>query len=1003
MKKNSSEGYKLQIGNGYDRKLSQVVKISLFLILTVLFQLFANDVLAQQRQITGSVTDDTGEPIVGATIVVEGTTTGTVTDVAGEFTLTIPPEANTLIFSFVGMITQSVDIGTRQVFDIVLQEDFIGLEEVVAIGYGTARRVDLTSSVSTVTPDNFSRGSFSSPVELLQGRVPGLNITKDGNPYGSADIVLRGPSTLRSGAAQQPLFVIDGVPGASLDGIPSDDIISIDVLRDASATAIYGSRAANGVILVTTRRGEEGITRTSYNGYMGVQAISNKIDMMTTDEYRAYLSQWNMSMYPDQDQGQDHDWFDVLGQSAISQQHNLAISGGTASTSYLAGVNYLQNQGLIQESGLERFTLRANVDQKALNDRLTVGVNLNATVTDQQHIPEETFEYLLTYNRTVNIYNPDGSFYENPHYAFPHRNQNPLALIKQNYDDRRNRLLLGSIYGQLDIVEGLVFSFNASYQNNSNQRGVYNERESSINVGYNGYARREAVENEKKLMELFTTYSNRIDEHNFSILGGYSWQEDATGNGFQADMRGFPSDVTRYYNLGLASPPSGYLPDFGTTNLLTLRMISGYARFNYGFDDRYLLQATIRRDGSSAFGELNRWGTFPSASVAWRLTEEAFMDGVNADIKLRISYGRSGNSLGFNPLISRVRYGSAASFWYNNTWVTGVAPTQNPNPDLRWETTDMFNIGTDWSTLQGRLSGTIEYYNKTTDGLIWNYPVSTAEYFVNTLTANVGQVTNRGYEFTFNIIPVHTNDFFWNSSFNFAHNRNEVTSLSDERFTLERVDVGGVGGIGQTGHTHQVVQEGYAIGQFYTLKYAGRNEAGTSQFYRHDGTTTTNPSMEDRFYFGSAQPKATFGFSNNMTYRNFDINFFFRGVTGNYILNASKAQLNRVTEANVFHLPRFSIDEPANDVNAHFNSDRFLEKGDFLRLDNITLGYTFQGLLAGTFENLRIYSTINNVFIITNYTGLDPEINIGGITPGLDNSNYYPKTRTFMFGLNVDF
>lgn len=522
--------------------------------------------------------------------------------------------------------------------------------------------------------------------------------------------------------------------------------------------------------------------------------------------------------------------------------------------------------------------------------------------------------------------------------------------------------------------------------------------------GYNGMAIRNSYENEKKLLETFVTYGKTINQHDFKFLVGYSWQEDVNGNGFQSSNTNFISDEISYNNLGLGSGFSGMVPNYGTTAVGTLRMISGYSRLNYAFANKYLLQATVRRDGSSAFGVNNKWGTFPSASIGWRILEESFMKNQHLfdNLKLRAGYGVSGNSLGFDPLISKLRYSTSGKFYSNGAFISAITPTQNESPNLKWESTSMLNVGLDFSLLRGRLSGTVEWYDKVTKDLVWFYPVPAAQYYVGNLVANVGEMENKGWEVTLNAIPVKTSNFMWSTTFNVSFNRNNINSLSNDYLKLDNIKNAGVGEHGQSGNLTQIIKAGYPIGQFYLWDYAGENSDGISQFYKQDGTTTINPGPNEHFYIGNAQPKATGGWYNSLTYKNFSLDLLFRGVTGNKILDATMADLNYPAEATHYNMPVMTLNEPIQNTRAHYVSTRYLEKGDYIRLDNVTLAYTFK-LRSAAIKNLRVYSTINNVFILTGYKGMDPEVFMGGITPGVDNDNFYPKTRTFMFGVNVDF
>lgn len=959
------------------------------------------------RSIGGKVTDAKGEPLPGVTIIVKGTTNGTVSNGAGIYVLNNIPADGTLVFSFVGMQTQEISVGKRTNLNVIMMEESVSIAEVVTIGYGSAKRKDLTSSITTVTAQQFNKGTHTNVMQLLQGKVPGLNITKDGDPSGATSIMLRGPSTLRSGGAQEPLYVVDGVPGGIISSI--DDIVSMDVLRDASATAIYGSRAANGVIIVTTKRGEENSSKISYNSYLGIETISNRIDMLSAEEYRSFLSKSGLSLDPIDEDNADTDWMDEITRIGISHNNNVSIGGGTNKTTYFSSFTLKQVDGIIRKTGVNSFSVLANVQQKAVNDRLKLGFTVNYVTSSSDYLPASydagnptlLLSNMINYLPTVNVKNEDGSYRQNFLHPYSH---NPVALIEQNKSRGKDKSFLATASLQFNILKGLDYEFNTSYQSGLRNHNRYYAKKSSLAQGFNGLGIRSLHENDKKLIETFATYKKAVKEHDFNLLVGYSWQEDHAGDGFQTSNTNFISDETGYNNLGLGSGYQGMVPMHLLSGITTLRMISGYSRLNYAYADRYLLQATIRRDGSSAFGANNRWGTFPSASLGWRIIDEPFMNNQSlfCNLKLRAGYGVSGNSLGFDPLISLLRYGKSGKSFYDDKYITGIVPTQNENPDLKWERTDMLNLGLDFSFWGNRLSGTLEYYIKNTKDLIWTYNVSATQYYVPYFITNVGKVQNKGFEVTLNAIPVQTNQFTWNSTFTFSHNKNNVESLSNDKFKLDYIYVGAVGDFGQSGMSSQIIQEGHPIGQFYLWKWAGLNENGISQFYTKAGEFTINPSTDDRFYEGNAQPTATGGWFNTFTYKNLSLDFLLRGVAGNKILNVTMSNLNYLSEASHYNMPRMVLDEPITDNRSHYTSSRYLEKGDYIRLDNVTLAYTFK-LKTPLIKNLRIYSTVNNVFIITGYKGLDPEVYMGGITPGIDDALYYPKTRTFMFGLNVDF
>lgn len=964
--------------------------------------------------VSGKVVDSKSEPIIGATISVKGSQVRAVTDIDGKFSLSGVPAGSEIEVSYIGYKTATAKL--TQNTTIVLEDDNQLLNEVVVVGYGNMRRKDVTSSITTVRSEDLNVGVYSSPAQLLQGKVPGLQITTSSNPNASASITLRGASTLREGAAMEPYYVIDGVPGMDISLVAPDDIESVDVLRDASATAIYGSKAANGVILITTKKGKEGRTSVNYSGYVAFDQVSKNLDMMSADGYRDFVLGNGLSVDPTDDLGCHTDWQKEVQRTAVSHNHNVSISGGAGNTTYNASINYFNNQGVIKGDDMERFMGRAYLGTKALNNRLDLSFNVNASITEQNQVPDGTdgasvydaMNYYLPYSP---VKNEDGSWFE---HASRTQYFNPVALIAENTNFTKSQRIQATAKAGLEILKGLKYNLMLSYENEQITNSMYNSSKSLIASGMDGQAQRSSVTNDSKVMEMYLNFDRTFaGVHKLGVMAGYSWQEDNTNDGFQLRAYDFFSDDLTYHNMGMANAIDRTEDGLGSYNLSTLRMISFYARVNYSYDSKYLLQATVRRDGSSAFGANNRWATFPSVSAAWRLVDEDFIKNLDVfdDLKFRVGYGVSGNSLGFDAFTARQRYGVTGWFTDSNgNEAHTIGATANANPDLKWERTGMFNIGLDFGFFNNRLTGTIEYYDKRTKDLIYNYPVSTTEYIYGWLTANVGEVSNKGIELTINAVPVQTKDFKWSTTLNLSHNKNVVEKLSNREFSVDYIDLADLGGAGQSNCYQQRIMEGHPIGQFYTWEWAGYNEDGVSTFYVHDpatgkrtGETTTTPTRDDRACTGSAQPKLTMGWSNTLTYKRFSLTAFFQGTFGNKIMNATKARLSNVADAGIRNWVTSYVEENlASDYNSHYLSDRYLEDGSYVRLSTLSLGYDF-GKIGKWVNDLRLSFTCNNVFTITGYSGIDPEVSLGGLTPGIDNRRTYPRTRTYMLGVNINF
>jgi TonB-linked SusC/RagA family outer membrane protein len=978
-------------------------------------------------QVSGKVTDETGAPLPGVNVVVKGTTKGTTTDTEGKYSLEVDGDNAVLVFSFIGYTSEEVVVGTQTTIDIALTPDITSLSEVVVVGYGTQSRKNLTSSITTVKTEDLNRGAISDVGQMLQGKVPGMNISRSGDPNRAAAIVLRGASTLREGA-QSPLFVIDGVIGADISILAPDDIASIEVLKDAAATAIYGNRAANGVIMITTKRPDKGQAQVTYSGYLGIDKVSNQYDMMSATQLRDYLAKTGQSLAPADDLGADTDWQkEVQRGTAISHNHNISLGGGSDQTLYSASVNYFDQEGIIKSSGLKRVIARLSMEQKAIRDKLKLAFSVTNSISDAKYVPyrNTVLAQMLTYLPTVPVRNTDGTYYENPSNTGAY---NPVAMLENGTERSKYNNLLGTMKAQLQLPFGLKYDMNMSYQVfQSNYGSYYNSyfTEHYNNVrntpdppgnpvfvvlkGRNGQAVRNSYKNTNKILETYLTWDKEFGNHALNVVLGYSWQENINGDGFQASSANFPVDNVSYNNLGLGNPYaiSDFRVDFGPDLYEEVRFVSDFARFNYNYNDRYLLQASIRRDGSSVFGVNEQWGYFPSVGAAWRISQESFLQQSTLfdDLKLRVSYGVAGNSLGFTPYTTKLIYGSQGTYYYQGVFESAIGAIQNENPDLRWEKTATTNIGLDFSILKARVSGTLEVYDKRTTDLIFNYDVDKGQYPAQNgvLTANVGEMSNKGVEFTLNVAAVDKTDFSWNSTLNLAHNKNKIVSLSDEKFQRDTIFMVSPDGGGQSGETVQVLMEGQPIGQFYTYQYAGKDETGLSQYLATDGSLTTSPkSQTDYRLVGSPQPKLLLGWNNSFRYKNFDLNVFFRGVFGNKIMNVTGADLNRASTVEYNNLPVSAASESVADANSHRYSSRYVESGNYLRLDNATLGYNFRNL-GQDLKRLRLYVSVNNLFVITNYTGIDPEINQGGIAPGVDARNFYPKTRTFLIGVNASF
>lgn len=1005
------------------------IKYGGFLLLFLLIGQSFNMAFAQtERKISGNLIDNTKQPIIGASVSVKGSSKVTSTGAEGSFTISAKT-GDKILFSFLGYQTKELTVEAASTYQVTISEATASLTDVVVVGYGKSTRKALTSSISTVKGEDLNKGAISDVGQMLQGKVPGLNISRSGDPNRNAAIIMRGASTLREGA-QSPLFVIDGVVGADISIIAPDDVASIDVLKDAAAAAIYGNRAANGVIMVTTKKGVSGQTQISYNGYFGIENVSNRYDMMNADQLRAFLAKTNSALTPANDKGANTNWQDEVQRSdAMSQNHNVSLSGGTEKTTYNASVNYFNQQGIIKTSGLDRFIGRIGVEQKAFNDKLKISFNLSNSVSNADLVPYRNtiLSQMLTYLPTAPVRNADGSYFDN---LVQTSYYNPVSMLENAKENLKTKNILGNLSANLKLPFGFTYDVNVSYQNTQNVYGafynsIYTSRYNNVRntpdppanptfvslVGQNGVAVRNAYQNTNKIIETYLTWNKKFGDHDINAVAGYSYQQSLNNDGFQSTSTNFPVNEVGYNNLSLGNPyaVTDFRVDFNPgVTYQEILLISDFARVNYNYKNKYLLQGSIRRDGSNVFGINETWGYYPSVGAAWNLDQENFMKNQNVvrSLKLRGSYGIAGNSLGFAPLTTKLIYGQVGQFYYNGSPREGAyGAIQNENKDLRWERTATTNLGVDFGLFGGRVGGSVDWYNKKTTDLILTFDVDQNLYPSGQLTANVGKLSNKGIEVVLNGTPVISDNFSWTTAINLARNVNKIITLSDTRFNIDNRLTVTPDGAGQSGASLQILAPGQAIGTFYTFKYAGKDANGVSQYYDAAGNIKTQGLLNrtDYYILGNAQPKALIGWSNNVRYKNFDLSIFMRAVLGNKIMNVTRADLFRPSTAQFTNIPVEVENESASDFNSYKYSSRFLENGSYLRLDNATLGYTFKkGLIPGV-NSLRLYTTANNLFVITGYKGIDPEINQGGIAPGVDTNNFYPKTRTFLFGLNVSF
>lgn len=979
----------------------------LFLLLTLLS--FSLTALAQQK-VTGKVKDSSGEPVIGASVVVKGNNTmGTITDFDGNFMLDVPAKS-VLVISYIGYVTQEVPTAGKNSLEIVLKEDTKTLDEVVVIGYGTQRKGDVTSSVASVKADNFVKGAVKDVGQLIQGKVAGLAITNpNGDPTGSTQIRLRGTNTI-GGANTAPLVLIDGIPG-ELGTVAPEDVESVDVLKDGSAAAIYGTRGTNGVILITTKQAKGvDINQVEYNGYVSTSLIAKKLDMLNADEFR--------TLYPDQDHGADTDWIDEISRTPVSHVHNLSLMGGNSKTNYIANLNYASRQGIMKKSDFESFQGRIEVTHRMFDDKLKLKFGLFGKKNQMESTTSGgsfrgwVYGQATRRNPTDPVRNEDGTWNEN---VSKFEYENPLALLYEaegNVKKTQLRYNGNIVYNPIkDLTLSAVFSYIRDNMNRGYGKTL--NHISALRDGLAGWSSVGAYTKMEKLMELTAQYSKEIGAHKFTVLGGYSYNETDFEE-LWIDNYGFQDDYFGgWHNIGIGSALKDGKANIGSKKTPT-NLIGFFGRATYSFKNRYLLMGALRYEGASQlWGTDNAWGLFPSVSVGWRITEEAFMKNqkIFDDLKLRVGYGVTG-SQPKDPFlgVAMLKYGSYA--FVNGNWVQTIVPASNPNPDLKWEEKKETNIGLDFVSWGGRLSGSIDYYNRDVDGLIYEYGVPTPPNLYNKTMANGGTMRNRGVEVLVTVVPVQNKDFEWSTTGTFSLNSNKLISLSGSIFKsdYDYFNTGTVEYSGQVADSHRV-QVGESIGNFYGFKVVDVDSEGRWIYEDRNGELVNYKDFthapEDKHVIGNGLPKWYAGWNNTLRYKNFDLNVTMRGAFGFQIINGGRMNYenvknsrfeNRLKSVNDLVFGKHTL---SSEVEPEFNS-YYVENGDYWKIDNITLGYSF-GQVGKYIKSLRVYGSVLNALTITGYKGIDPEVSTDGLTPGYDTRDRYPSVRSFTFGVNVKF
>ena len=1005
--------------------------------------LWAGQLAAQTGSISGRVTDAaTFGAVAGAGVVIEGTQRGTTTGPDGAFTLSnVPPGTHSVTARFIGYapVTQQVTVrpGQTATVEFSLQRQAVVLDEIVVTGYGAQRRVAITGSVASVNVDEANVGVITNVDDLIRGRVAGVNITQNGGGPGSGvQIRIRGGTSIS--ASNEPLYVIDGVAiqnlateagGIGIGGTASlarnplnllnpNDIESITILKDAAASAIYGARAANGVILIETKHGQRDRSTFEYDSYVSVSTRARSLDLLTGDQYRQFIQEQvaagNLLQASLDQLGQANtDWEREVTRTAITHNHNVAFSGGTQSSQYRASFNYMNQEGLALGSSLERFQGRLNGTQYAWNDRLRLRVNLTASHIENDYVQFQNtggfegavFHNMVTFDPTQPVTVTGGEFFE---IAGQTSARNPVALAEQIADFAKTTRVLGNIRAQLDIFSNLRGQLIVGVDRSESTRRIFLPLASPVGAEFNGRAEQRSRDLTNVTFQGLLTYSQRFgDAHDVEVVGGYEWQDFETDE-FTAEARDFVTDAFGFDNLAagaqLVSPRS-----FRTEN----KLIGFFGRLTYGFKDRYFLTAVVRRDGSTKFGANDKWATFPAVSASWRIGEEDFMQGgLFSELRLRAGWGRQGNeAVPAYASLLQLAPSDGDSYPFGDQKTVGVAAISAASPDLKWEQTSQFNVALDYGFSDNRISGTFEYYVKNTSDLLLEVAVPQPA-VQSTRIENVGKVRNRGLEATLDALLINRSNLTLEAGLVFARERNEVTDLGLET-AASFINTGGVSGRGQSAETSQRLMPGFAVGTFFGPEFVGVNPAGQQLFNDYDANgnivgeiTAASLGPEDRVPIGDANPDFNLGLRSQMTWGRLDARFLVRAKQGQDVLNNTAlvfATKSAVTQGNNFLAS--ALDDATGVKEPAIFSSRFIEDGSFIRLENITVGYTFDlPRSIGSGRTARVYISADNLFLITGYSGYDPETHTetGVASRGIDWLSY-PRARRFTTGVRFSF
>jgi TonB-dependent starch-binding outer membrane protein SusC len=971
------------------RSFVRVVSI-MFLVLTM-----HGVTQAQDIEVTGTVKDQTtGETLPGVSVAVKGTQTGTMTDADGKYTLRAQLGA-TLVFSFIGYENSEVVVGNNTTVNVELKEAALMLDEVVMVGYGSTTKKEITGAVATLKSKDFNGGNFNDPMGLVQGKVAGLSITKpDGaDPGASYQITLRGINSLQGG--QGPLIIIDGIIGADLKNVNFQDVESFDILKDGSAAAIYGTRGSSGVIIITTKSAKAGKPVLEYSAQISTQVNPRTFKNLSAKEFETAINNYAPENASSSLFGHSTNWFEeVTNDMPISYQQNISLSGGTDKLSHRTSIMHSVNEGLLKNNEAKRLMFKTNIQQTAFDDRLKLDLSVTNNIRTAKPANYEIFRQAFIQNPTQPVYDDSDPTKGGYSYVQALEYTNPVAMLKERTRESKTNDLMIGLRSTVKITDALkwenfVSSVSSDWEESSYKTRYYPNTPTGEAEISNG-------RNNNSLFESTVVYQTGFGNHNIHAVAGYSYQEFSENASYVGNS-GFDTDIFTYNNLAAGSYFRAGQGDLGSYKN-SYKIISLFGRVMYNYNEKYLASVSLRRDGSSKFGANNKWGFFPAVSVGWRLDQEGFMKSIDwiSSLKIRGGYGVTGNQ-DFDAYRSLLLLDRLGNFYYNGQWVASYGPGQNPNPNLKWEEKHEFNIGADFSFLNGKLSGSLDYYQRRTVDLVWLFDVNTPPYLVNTLFSNVGVTSNKGIELTLNAELVKRSDFSWNTILTASHNKNFLEKLTNSEFTQDSYERGFIGGT--IGVNSQRIQEGEELGTFYGPVFLGLDEDGNEIFKNANPIGEVDKSKWEKI--GNSNPIAVLGWSNFFTYKNFNLNFTFRAGLGGKVMNTYRLYYETWYGLGLKNVAHSQIGF-ADTNRPVIYSSRYLEDATFLKLDNIALGYNFN-LESNYISRLNLSLAAQNVLMLTGYKGIDPEVNQHGLDPGIDALSYYPRTTSITLGLTATF